>query len=296
MQACLFSHLACIPIEVDIDYQSFPGLKFKFVILGIIISFHFSSLKYIEYHNSMASLLTRLPTEVIENVVSPLDQKSLSSVRLTCRELNLKTLHYFGRTYFTAVPTDFSDKSLQKLQSISENEQFKNHVRTLLIKECDNDFTYGSHWIPVNDSGPLDTRNSPGVQLLRCILTNLVNCKSCRFYSFGPDRTPQHYECGNMEPSNALYIILSIITEIALPITSSHMEFHYTRNVYAKQSQFQLCQQPGAPDRMEEHRGTLPRVSIYVRRSRLGSGPHFAHYKSEAAEIAPVIQKHQPVP
>lgn len=193
----------------------------------------------------MASLLIRLPSEVIENVVSSLDRDSLSSVRLTCRELNLKTLHYFGRTYFTAVSTDFSDKSLQKLQSMSENEQFRNHVRSLLIKECDNDFTCGSHWIWVNDSGHLDPRNSPGVHMLRCVLTNLVKCQSCRIYSFGADREPQHYECGNMEPSNALYIILSIITEIALPVTSFHLEFHYNRNVYGTQSQLQLCQQPG---------------------------------------------------
>jgi hypothetical protein len=80
------------------------------------------------------SRLCALPAELIEYIAVKLELDDLCLLRLVCKNLSRKTLHYFGSTYFAYVRTDLSRTSLQKLQQLSRHEKLGHHVRTLLIK------------------------------------------------------------------------------------------------------------------------------------------------------------------
>lgn len=62
------------------------------------------------------------------------------------------------------------------------------------------------------------TQLSPGAQMLREVLTNLVNCKS--FQIDNPDRVGQLYESAHLLSSDAIAIALSTIAETCLPVKS----------------------------------------------------------------------------
>lgn len=192
----------------------------------------------------MSSTLPTLAIEVIETIASTLDQTSLGSVRLVCKDLNRKTLHYFGRTYFTRFKTDLSHNSLLKLESISRNEQLKNLVQSLSIKGNE-DLGRGFHWHRAKESNlssHIDTRISLGVQMLRNALTEMVNCRSFRIQSLGG--MEEYYGSEYLLPSDAIGIILSIVAEDGTPLKSFHIDFGSRGSVDAKRLQMQLYQQP----------------------------------------------------
>ena len=193
----------------------------------------------------MSSTLSTLAIEVIEIIASTLDQTSLSSVRLVCKDLNRKTLHYFRRTYFTALKTDLSHNNLLKLESISQNEQLKHLVQSLLIIKGNEDLGRGFHWHRVKESSlssHIDTRLSLGVQILRNALTKMVNCRSFRIQSFGG--MEEYYGSEYLLPSDAIGIVLSIVAEDGAPLKSFHVDFGGRGSVDAKRLQMQSYQQP----------------------------------------------------
>lgn len=193
----------------------------------------------------MPSPLSILPVEVIEIIASSLDRKELFSARLISKDFNRKTLHYFGRTYFTVLQTNLSHDSLQKLQSISRVEQLKHHVQSLLIKNYNDDLGRGVHWHQVKESnsfGHVDTRISPGVKMLLGILSNLTNCKSFGIHS--PGGVKEHHGSEYLLASDAIGIILSIVAEIGLPVKSFCIDLWRRGIVDVKRLQMQLFQQP----------------------------------------------------
>lgn len=194
----------------------------------------------------MPSQLSLLAVEIIETIASSLDRTDLCAVRLTCKDLNRKTFHHFGRTCFTSVQTDLSHSSMQKLQSISQTEQLKHLVRKLTIDKRNDHLGLGFHWYRAKGcdlSRYVDTCLSPGVQMLRDVLSNLVNCRSFKIRSLGG--TEDHYESEYLLPSDAIDIIHSIVAEIGLPVKSFHIAYGSRGSVDAKRLQMQLCQQPG---------------------------------------------------
>ena len=191
----------------------------------------------------MATELPTLAVEVVEVVAGALDPTDLFSLRLACKELNRKTLSYFGRTYLTIVRTDLSRKSLQKLQEISENEQFRNRVETLLVKKWEDDLGRGFWWHR-NPAGQVEGR-LPGVQMLRDILHGkLVNCRSFHIHSLGG--MEENYGSEGLMPSDAIGIILAIIAETSLPVKAFRVDFRSrgTGRVDAKRLQMALYSQP----------------------------------------------------
>ena len=183
----------------------------------------------------MPSALPKLPVEVIEKIASTLDRTSLYSFRLTCKEIDRKTLHGFGHTCFAMVQTDLSHNSLQKLQSISQTEHLKHHVQTLLIREKydrGDEMGQGLHWHRLGNSpGKIVNHISPGVQMLRDVLTKLAECKSYYIYSLGD------YHINRLREGEGLYgsdyltgsdvtaIILGIIAETSLPVKSFRVDY-----------------------------------------------------------------------
>ena len=171
----------------------------------------------------MATSLSTLPVEVIEVIANALDSTDLSSLRLTCKELNRRTLCYFAQTFFATVRTDLSPKSLQKLHDISENEQFKHRAQNLLIRKWDDELGQGFQWHR-HASCHVEAPLSPGVRTLQELLVNkLVNCRSFHIHSRGG--VEEYYESTYLLSSDAVGIILGIIAETALPVKSFIVNF-----------------------------------------------------------------------
>jgi len=169
----------------------------------------------------MVSKLCTLAVELIELIAGVLEPADLFSLRLVCKELNEKTFQYFSHTCLTTIRTDLSRKSLQELEELSEHEQLRHHVRTLLTKGP-NDMGRGFSW-DRHPSGHL-LASQPGVQMLQDILlNNLVNCRSFHIYRDHEDEDSYKSDC--LRPSDAVAIILTIIAETSLPVKSFYVVF-----------------------------------------------------------------------
>lgn len=125
------------------------------------------------------SRLCALPTGLIDRIAAELEFTDLCLLRLVCKNLSQKTLHYFGFTYFACVRTNLSLTSLQKVQQLSRHEQLSHYVRILLIKGP-NDIGRGFSWPRSPSHGLLFPH--PGVQTLQDALLALENCRSFCIY------------------------------------------------------------------------------------------------------------------
>ena len=81
----------------------------------------------------MEPTLPTLAIKLVELIARFLGPTDLSFLRLACKNLHRKSLHSFGAC-FTTFRTDFSSKSLQKLQVISEDDNLRLYVQKLLIQ------------------------------------------------------------------------------------------------------------------------------------------------------------------
>ena len=82
----------------------------------------------------LPSQLCPLPVELIEYILAELDLADLCSLRLTCKEISLKTLHHFGSTHPATLRTNLSQTSLEQLEQLSRHKQLMYYVQTLLLK------------------------------------------------------------------------------------------------------------------------------------------------------------------
>ena len=174
------------------------------------------------YIHQPSLLLYSLPTEIIELIARELELSDLSFLRLVCKSLSHKTIHYFGLTYFTDVHTSLSFASLEKLQQISQHEQLCHYVRKLLIK--------GPHGIGRGFSWYRNPSRSlifphPAVRIVRESLLALENCRSFCLYNDGQHKYGQRYERGCLRPSDAVTIILHIVAETGLPVKAFAANF-----------------------------------------------------------------------
>ena len=166
----------------------------------------------------MSCELPALVIEIIELISTFLEPADLRALRLVCRELNSKTLHYFGLANFATVHTDLSRKSLQRLRSILGTEHLAVHVQHLLIKHTDNGklagrFDWHCHqWNLV--ASQLD-----GANLLRDVLgKRLLECRSFQIDSY--DGLQPCQEADFLTPSDAVGMVLSVIAEADLAVRS----------------------------------------------------------------------------
>jgi hypothetical protein len=95
----------------------------------------------------MSSKIPTLAIEIIELIATFQEPVDLRSLRLVCREINKKTLHYFRLANFTTIQTDLDRKSLQRLQNITKSEHLAVHVQCLHFKHTDDGrFGRGLDW------------------------------------------------------------------------------------------------------------------------------------------------------
>ena len=72
--------------------------------------------------------------EIVELIAGTLKPRDLGSLHLICEEIHRTTDRSFSHICFTTVGTDLYRNSVQKLQNISEDEQLRHCVQTLLVK------------------------------------------------------------------------------------------------------------------------------------------------------------------
>ena len=179
--------------------------------------------------------------ELIARFLGPAD---FCSLRLACKNLHQKSLHSFG-AFFTTIRTDLSQRSLQKLQLISEDDNLRSHVQRLLIKPVEGetlgqDFQWHRH-----SSGHLEG-HLPGLDKLQYLLAhNLPNCRSFHIFTLGGEED----ESDALTPSDVVALMLRIVPSISidasmsLPLKSFIVDFtspimdiqtHSDGTIYAK--------------------------------------------------------------
>ena len=208
----------------------------------------------------MPSTLLTLPVEVIEHVTNLLDSTGLCTFRLASKVLYQKTLHHFGRTYFTVLQTDFSLRNLQILWAISQTEHLKQHVQTLAIVDWRYQLGQGLLWHRVEGNpltAHLDTRLSLGVQVFRDILRNLTNFRSFQFQSPYFCGRKKHYEPKCLRPSDTVHIVFEVVIENGIPVKSFRIDCYHYKGLATARLQRELYQQPkymAAWEKLEELR------------------------------------------
>lgn len=129
----------------------------------------------------MVSPFPTLAVELIGFICSSLERPDLFALRLVCRDLNLKTFHYFIHTCFTRLEINLSRNSLQSLKELSEYEELRLQVQELVIWGSDDiwrDLTFNR-----NPSDHHLVALSLDRDELCDIHFKFVNCRSFEFYS-----------------------------------------------------------------------------------------------------------------
>ncbi|KAI9716950.1 MAG: hypothetical protein M1812_005099 [Candelaria pacifica] len=217
----------------------------------------------------MACSISNLPAEVTHSIVKQLDHISLCSVRLTCKDLERKSLYQFRDTFFTTREMDLGPTSLRRLQAISESEQYRSHVRALsIVRPEGKEIGEGFHWPRItgsDDTSYIDTQHSVGVQVLRDVLNNLGNCRSFRIHDLlchdgllepylvasrihdlliQTDRLGPYY----LAASDAIGVLLDVVIKANLSVDSLDIDFDNSV-VDGKRLRTQLFKQPTFPTR-----------------------------------------------
>lgn len=168
------------------------------------------------------STICPLATELVELIADRLESDDIFALRLTCRDIQEKTFHFFCCRFFRCLQTDLSQSSLGRINALSKHRQFRAYVQGLafvLGKGVGRDIAWSRHpWGPL--SAPLR------VECIRTLkdnlLHNLVYCRS--FYVIC--RYPEgRLDLDRMTVSDAVAVFFSIIADSHLPLKSFHLVY-----------------------------------------------------------------------
>jgi hypothetical protein len=167
------------------------------------------------------SCFSKLPVELVEQIISNLNPSDLTSVRLVCRDFHYKSQRFFGRTFFKIVQTDLSRKGLKALQDIAEKEDLRHHVETLVIKAKDSrlELGRGFYWHRLSP-GKLDVSALAIGTLRNIVVERFVSCKSFHIYCAQAYDETTMDEKKSISHHDAISIFLQIIAEARLAIKS----------------------------------------------------------------------------
>lgn len=182
------------------------------------------------------SRLLALPTELIGTIASFLEPEDLCSLRLTCNACYERTQHCFG-TLLTKLNTGFSDAGLDSLLAISQDPRFNHRVRSLRVvpdwlPSSDVPRRLGHDILWERDSNGCLKVPQPSVQRIHDALVALVNCQSFEISNYC--EIPVDEALNRIEPSEALRILLYIISETALPLKSLLLDWAGGVMIYEK--------------------------------------------------------------
>lgn len=172
-----------------------------------------------------------LPPELVDTVASFLRPNDLFALRQTCKALYQETLSVFWRTCCQRIETTLSPQSLHDLEAaIARHPQYRQHVRHLSMAGFDQ-----FCWVP-DDAPPWYNGYDDGqdhrqlFERLHAILKQLVNCHSFGIPSITASDHPRNSHV--TKPPHAIPIILDILAEPSLPVSSFTVEFHILHNIH----------------------------------------------------------------
>ncbi|KAJ5618792.1 hypothetical protein N7510_002776 [Penicillium lagena] len=135
--------------------------------------------------------LSELVVELIELIADSCDGDSILQLRLVCRELQTKTIHYYARRFFSSVKTDLSSDSLHRINAVSQHQLIRPYVQGLafmLQKGVGHGIEWERYqWGPLSEPLQIEAIRTLQNNLLHC----LTNCRSffifCRYPEGQPD-------------------------------------------------------------------------------------------------------------
>lgn len=163
-----------------------------------------------------------LATELVELIASSLNADDVLSLRLTCRNIQEKTFHFFCCRFFRCLQTDLSYSSLLRIHAVSKHRQFREYVEGMafgLGKGVGREIAWERHpWGPL--ASPLQV---DAVRMLRdSLLYDLVKCRSffvvCRYPEGRPD-------LDRVTVSDAVGVLFAIVSDARLPVKSFHLMY-----------------------------------------------------------------------
>lgn len=182
--------------------------------------------------------LPALPTEVVESIAKELPCTDLYSFRLVCKALCQKSFKHFCCSCFTTIETDLSKESLNRLRAIAQQDDFRQHVQILTVKNGGRVqsvpkgprgpegslFGLGYTWHR-HPTGYLDPPLQHAEILKTILVERMINCRSFKIHAMDDINihfSTEKYQTDRLTPTDAIGVALAIIADTALPITSLH--------------------------------------------------------------------------
>ncbi|PYH66122.1 uncharacterized protein BO88DRAFT_346991 [Aspergillus vadensis CBS 113365] len=155
-----------------------------------------------------------LPAELLLLIGACLDCSALCSLRLTCKTVYDCTFPLF-RKYLENLTTDLSLTSLQKLDSLSRNQELCSLVQTLSIDGTEEDII-GSGLTWEHHRSGLLVIPQESIQRWQGVLLRLVNCQSFHLHKWNTPDGPDPFD--KTTPDDTITVLLSILIAIERPI------------------------------------------------------------------------------
>ncbi|OJZ86162.1 hypothetical protein ASPFODRAFT_47271 [Aspergillus luchuensis CBS 106.47] len=163
---------------------------------------------------SVSLSICTLPPELLLLVGACLDCPALCSFRLTCKAIYDCTFPLFCK-YLENITTDLSLTSLQKLDSLSRNQELSSLVQTLSIDGTEEDII-GSGLTWEHHRSGLLVIPQESIQRWQGVLLRLVNCQSFRLHKWNTPDGPDPFD--KTTPDDTITVLLSILIAIERPI------------------------------------------------------------------------------
>ncbi|KAL2860125.1 hypothetical protein BJX68DRAFT_261097 [Aspergillus pseudodeflectus] len=165
-----------------------------------------------------------LPPELIHIIATFTERKALSSLRSACRYIFNSTQYHWQHNYSVqTIRTDFSKRSLKRLEKLCKHRELMLKVETLLIQEPRRtEFGKGFTWKRDSGAFPEMLRYDQGaVKQWQALFSKLVNCRSFILHA----ASEAHRPINKLSGTDALVVLLYILAGSGIPAESLFVKF-----------------------------------------------------------------------
>lgn len=175
-------------------------------------------------------MLQQFPTEILSSVLLYLDFEDLQSARLICNRVSQVAFAIFLKRCFTKIETDFSKRSIKRLEAISSSKEYRNAVLELKFYPWER-FGKGLDW-PHDSTGKLE--DGPNALRIRKLLTvSFPNCTKLGVIADDDEGWPIYQPCNEylrlIDIVGQIFISMALtqdkITSVAFNLDPRHPEY-----------------------------------------------------------------------
>jgi hypothetical protein len=175
-----------------------------------------------------AGRFEKLPVDLVEEVATNMDRLTLSTFRTTCSYVARCTDCHFKREYHSTFRTDFSTRSMRRLQKRIQDPEYAKRIKTLAVgvtpaavEEYRKDSTYpllGAYFKFHRDADGEVILAQDSVTKWRDMIKLLPHCRSFQLAGELPVSVP--WSAGPLTPTDCSRIILHLIKDLQIPVLS----------------------------------------------------------------------------